>query len=464
MPPPPSSSAPRHHLHHHVAINTTNISSSPPTAAAAIITHHHPYHHSHATIDVHHKETLLYERESLTLEDVLSILNSRELKKRAYAKDDGDGLFIRERPDQWGNQGCGSSRSKSKGKGTYKMKCCICYYEDNMKKDCPQRNKKKSTTLSRRIRDRVLIMDSNDSYHRRDYLFDFKEFNGGTVLLSDNRACAIVGTWKVRVQMKDGLTFVLENVRYIPKLKGNLISLGTLDREGYTLKMHNGRVKRMGNISEAGLHELERKEVLGNKGLEAAVTTAYLINRFWKKVEFEMELQGSKVEPTVDPHTRENPIKEVEEKLKGSTTNSTMFWCVIQLRELLLNLQSIWMKVRAMEEEMSSLKKNHTWELVNQPPGQTLLEQLEVKTTFLHGLVYGRDQWKHVDVNSFIDADYSKDPNKGWSITRSTNRVGSKSKCVSMIHLFDAYPYLSGKGYDETSTGIFKSFVSVYRT
>nr|GFB91069.1 retrovirus-related Pol polyprotein from transposon TNT 1-94 [Tanacetum cinerariifolium] len=73
--------------------------------------------------------------------------------------------------------------------------------------------------------------------------------------------------------------------------------------------------------------------------------------------------------------------------------------------------------VRAMEEEMNSLKKNHTWELVNQPHGQKLqawidynkvfspvvqhtsirmilsltvcedyeLEQLDVKTAFLHG-------------------------------------------------------------------------------
>nr|GFC82317.1 retrovirus-related Pol polyprotein from transposon TNT 1-94 [Tanacetum cinerariifolium] len=29
--------------------------------------------------------------------------------------------------------------------------------------------------------------------------------------------------------------------------------------------------------------------------------------------------------------------------------------------------------VRAMEEEMNSLKKNHTWEMVDQPPGQKLV-------------------------------------------------------------------------------------------
>ncbi|GKE99104.1 retrovirus-related pol polyprotein from transposon TNT 1-94 [Tanacetum coccineum] len=58
-------------------------------------------------------------------------------------------------------------------------------------------------------------MDSGGSFHmtpRRDFLFDFKEFNGGTVLLGDNRACVIMGIGKVRVQMKDGSRFVLENV------------------------------------------------------------------------------------------------------------------------------------------------------------------------------------------------------------------------------------------------------------
>ncbi|GKD04343.1 hypothetical protein Tco_1179317 [Tanacetum coccineum] len=33
------------------------------------------------------------------------------------------------------------------------------------------------------------------------------------------------------------------------------------------------------------------------------------------------------------------------------------------------------------------------------------------------GLVYGRDQRKHMDVDGFVDADYAKDPDKGRSIT-----------------------------------------------
>ncbi|GKB63082.1 retrotransposon protein, putative, ty1-copia subclass, partial [Tanacetum coccineum] len=147
-------------------------------------------------------------------------------------------------------------------------------------------------------------MNSGGFFHmtpRRDFLFDFKEFNGGTVLLGDNTTCAIKGTGKVGVQMKDGSSFVLENVHYIPELKRNLLSLDTLEREGYTVKLQNGRVKaesgeasvgiqekeslaqvwhnRIGYISEASLHELEKRDVLGNKGLEATMMAAYLINR-----------------------------------------------------------------------------------------------------------------------------------------------------------------------------------------
>ncbi|GKE49473.1 retrovirus-related pol polyprotein from transposon TNT 1-94 [Tanacetum coccineum] len=116
-------------------------------------------------------------------------------------EDDGDGLYLRGRSDHWGNQGRGSSRSKSKGKGTHKLKCYICYSDDHLKKDCPKRKKKKLTGfVKKNVRqgscmhsdgcdngDLLMavsgeiflewIMDSGGSYHmtqRRDFLFDFK--------------------------------------------------------------------------------------------------------------------------------------------------------------------------------------------------------------------------------------------------------------------------------------------------
>ncbi|GKA29393.1 retrovirus-related pol polyprotein from transposon TNT 1-94 [Tanacetum coccineum] len=142
----------------------------------------------------------LNKRESLTLEDVLSSLNLRDLKKGICKEDDGDGLYLRGRSDHWGNQGRGSSRSKSKGKGTHKLKCYICYSDDHVKKDCPKRKKNKLTGFVKKnvrhgscmhsegcdngdllmaVSEEIFlewIMDSGGSYHmtqRRD-LFDFK--------------------------------------------------------------------------------------------------------------------------------------------------------------------------------------------------------------------------------------------------------------------------------------------------
>ncbi|GJU96036.1 hypothetical protein Tco_1320792, partial [Tanacetum coccineum] len=86
-------------------------------------------------------ETLLYGRESLTMEDVLATLNSRELKKRTEStkEETGDGLYVRGRSDHSGKaHSGGSSRFKSRGK-TGKLKCFICHSEDHLKRDYPMK-------------------------------------------------------------------------------------------------------------------------------------------------------------------------------------------------------------------------------------------------------------------------------------------------------------------------------------
>nr|GEX00331.1 retrovirus-related Pol polyprotein from transposon TNT 1-94 [Tanacetum cinerariifolium] len=132
--------------------------------------------------------------------------------------------------------------------------------------------------------------------------------------LGDNRECKIRGIGKVMVQLKDGSSFVLQNVKYILELKRNLISLGTLKKEGYTVKLQSGKIKvingsrailsgirrdncvysldghamagelnasvkekdslahvwhkRLGHISEAGLQVLEKQGLFGKKILD----------------------------------------------------------------------------------------------------------------------------------------------------------------------------------------------------
>nr|GEW78388.1 zinc finger, CCHC-type [Tanacetum cinerariifolium] len=105
------------------------------------------------------------------------------------------------------------------------------------------------------------IMDSGGSYHmayKRDYLFDFEKYNGGNVLLSDSKKCRVRRTCKVQVQMRDGSSFMLDNIRYVSELRQNLISLGTrkancvytLDGQAVTRKTLKGR-KQLGEYQAA---------------------------------------------------------------------------------------------------------------------------------------------------------------------------------------------------------------------
>nr|GEY29854.1 zinc finger, CCHC-type [Tanacetum cinerariifolium] len=231
------------------------------------------------------------------IEDVMATLNSKKIKERSKAKgDDGEGLYVRGRTNgRDSRQSRGKSRSKSRGG---RLKCYICQSEDHLKRNCPKNNRKKSSSY----------VNKDDQPSSSGSIYD-----GSEVLLGDNRECKTRGIGKVRLQLKDGLSFVLYNVRYIPELKRNLISLGTLEKEGYTVKLQSGKIKvingsmvvlsgtrrdncvysldghavagelnasveekdslaqvwhkRLGHISEAGLQVLEKQGLFGKKSL-----------------------------------------------------------------------------------------------------------------------------------------------------------------------------------------------------
>ena len=131
-------------------------------------------------------------------------------------------------------QGRGSAWSKSQGRSS-RLKCYVCQSEEHLKRDCPRYNHKKSQDFVSQVSgsgadgydsadvmmamsvEQLLdwIMDSGGSYHMtymRDYLFDFEEYDGGNVLIGDGMKCRVRGTGNVQVQMRDGSSFVLDNV------------------------------------------------------------------------------------------------------------------------------------------------------------------------------------------------------------------------------------------------------------
>ena len=62
---------------------------------------------------------------------------------------------------------------------------------------------------------------------------NFKSGNFGKVYLADNKVLEIEGKGDVCIKTTSGKQWTLEDVRYIPGIKKNLIFVGQLDSTGY---------------------------------------------------------------------------------------------------------------------------------------------------------------------------------------------------------------------------------------
>ncbi|GJS62213.1 retrotransposon protein, putative, ty1-copia subclass [Tanacetum coccineum] len=175
----------------------------------------------------HFVDTLLYGWEALTLEDVMATLNSKEIKERDS------------------RQSRGKSRSKYRGG---RLKFYIFQSKDHLKRNCLKNNRKKSTGYVKK--------DEQPSSSGSTYGDDGDE-RTGSARLDHGFRMFIPHDTQVRIQLRDGSSFVLHNVRYILELKRNLISLETLEKERFTVKLQSSKVKVI-NSSRFVLSEIRK--------------------------------------------------------------------------------------------------------------------------------------------------------------------------------------------------------------
>nr|GEV11931.1 zinc finger, CCHC-type [Tanacetum cinerariifolium] len=173
---------------------------------------------------------------------------------------------------------------KSRG-GTGKLKCFICHSENPSKRDCLMKKSSGSVRKGKHDQDfdssnddgnayfgealvvvendemTELVMNSDGSYHmthKRNFLYDFMGFDGGSAQLGDKRTCTIKGIEKVRIQL-------------------------------HWIKIYNERCQQLGS-KQVGFKQLGHKQV-GFKQLgpsvKAGVHGVHVDKRAW----FEEELQ-----------------------------------------------------------------------------------------------------------------------------------------------------------------------------
>jgi hypothetical protein len=131
------------------------------------------------------------------------------------------------------------------------------------------------------------ILDSAYSYHvciNKDWFSTYDPVqNGGLVRMGDNIPCEVIGIGSVKIRTYDGMTRTLTDVRHIPTMFNNLISLGTLDNLGYkyftsggVLNVSKGSLIVMkGVMKSTNLYILSGDTIIGTAAVSsvAAVTS-----------------------------------------------------------------------------------------------------------------------------------------------------------------------------------------------
>uniref|UniRef100_A0A2N9J6A9 Integrase catalytic domain-containing protein n=1 Tax=Fagus sylvatica TaxID=28930 RepID=A0A2N9J6A9_FAGSY len=180
--------------------------------------------------------TLLYGKETLELEEVSgALLDHYQRKHKDSAESSGEGLVVKgyqdrgRKKDKDDKSARGRSKSKSKDIA-----------------DSESDGDMLSVSSSTDGLNNSWLLDSACSFHvtpHRNWFDTYRSINCGSVRMGNDATCTIIGMGTIKIKMSDGVVRTLEEVRHIPDMRKNLISLGTLDSKGYSYKSENGIMK-----------------------------------------------------------------------------------------------------------------------------------------------------------------------------------------------------------------------------
>ena len=214
------------------------------------------------------RDAILYGREkTITLLEVQSAMRSKELQKGDSKLGDSTSeslnvkKFKGKRQFKKPNDNLKASSSDQKETRS----CHWCKKPGHLKRDCYAWKRKQESSGGKVVNSaeeveedgspealNVMetkeggswIMDSGCSFHMCPNLswFDDIKETSGSVILGNNQICYVKGIGTVRLKVEGGCTVILNGVRYIPEVKRNLISLGSLEQKGCKFVSEGGKM------------------------------------------------------------------------------------------------------------------------------------------------------------------------------------------------------------------------------
>ncbi|KAL4341388.1 hypothetical protein GQ457_08G037140 [Hibiscus cannabinus] len=177
----------------------------------------------------HLETTLLHGKDEVTLKEVTSDLYSYELRKKTKMKSKynaAEAMVARGRSKSQKPKVRGRLKSKSR---LGKDECAFFHEKGHWKKDCPKLKKKGKVAPD------ACVAEHNTSDSEISLVASLSAFHSDEWILDSD--CSI------RLKNQDGSTRVLTNVRYVPSLKKNLISLRALESKGSVVTIRDGVLK-----------------------------------------------------------------------------------------------------------------------------------------------------------------------------------------------------------------------------
>ncbi|CAH9067875.1 unnamed protein product [Cuscuta epithymum] len=228
------------------------------------------------------KSAIKYGRDEISLDIVVNGLRSKELDLKhargsaSQSRDSGEAMFVRGRskgrsknPKQ-NSQGKNASQPGRKRSKSRKRVCYNCGNTGHFIKDCPHPKKTEHASVAvdkcdlgdilmvcdhvnsvrNSLSEHEWLIDSGCTYHMspfRDLFSTYELCDSGYVSLADNKRCNVLGVGDICLKFSCGSVFTIKNVRHVPDLCHNLLSVAALESSGLQGKWGNGCMKILKN-------------------------------------------------------------------------------------------------------------------------------------------------------------------------------------------------------------------------
>ncbi|KAH9786526.1 hypothetical protein KPL71_010287 [Citrus sinensis] len=267
-------------------------------------------------------DALMYGRQTLSLDEIKLALNTRELQEKRQNLDQETGEGLTAKGQHYKNQKKKQGKAKDKNKT---LKCFQCHKEGHFKRDCPERKNKQHKEQRSENGDAAVVeeegyesvgvliasdvdqegkwvLDLGCSFHMypfKHHFFEYQEYDGGRVMMGNNAICRVIGIGVIKLKLHDNSILELKQVRHVPDLKRNLISLGMLDQIGCVVKVQQGIMSvvkgslvLLKGIKKNGLYVLEGTTVTRM----VSVSSSFSVDktRLWHLRLGHMSLRGLK--------------------------------------------------------------------------------------------------------------------------------------------------------------------------